>query len=34
LIDAGEKQFQDFRRWATALGIMLRTREILKEEKL
>jgi hypothetical protein len=34
LIDAGEKKFQDFRRWATALGIMLRTGEILKETEL
>lgn len=29
LIDAGEKEFTDFRRWATALGIMLRAQEIL-----
>lgn len=31
LIDALEKQFPDFRRWATALAIMLRTRELLGE---
>jgi hypothetical protein len=29
LIDAGEIRFKDFRKFAHALGIMLRTKEIL-----
>lgn len=30
-IQAGEKKFPDFRRWAHALAIMLRAEEILQE---
>lgn len=29
LIRAGEKRFRDFRRWAYALGILLRAKELL-----
>jgi hypothetical protein len=29
LIDAGEARFKDFRRWAYALGIVLRVEELL-----
>lgn len=32
IIEAWEKEFPDFRRWAGALAIMLRTQEILEEE--
>jgi hypothetical protein len=31
LIVDGERRFRDFRRWAYALGIMLRANEILQE---
>lgn len=31
LIDAGEKKFKDFRKWAKALGIMLRAKELMAE---
>lgn len=32
VIEKHEKSFQDFRRWARALGIMLRADELLEEE--
>lgn len=32
IIQAREKKFQDFRRWAYALAIMLRAEEILSED--
>lgn len=32
LIVAGEKKFKDFRRWAYALCIVLRTKELLETE--
>jgi hypothetical protein len=31
LIEAGEARFKDFRRWAYALGIVLRTEELLAD---
>lgn len=32
LIEKYEKRFKDFKRWAYALGIMLRANELLEEE--
>ncbi len=31
LIEAGEKRFKDFKKWAHGLGIMLRAKELLNE---
>ena len=33
LIEAGEKKWPEFRRWAYALGIVLRANEILEDAK-
>ncbi len=33
IIKKWEKKFQDFRRWAYAVGIMLRCDELLKERR-
>ena len=33
LVDAGEKKFKDFRKWAKALGIVLRAKELIAEAR-